>query len=134
MKAFNKGEAVTLVGSWDNKGTFYFTQAVVYSCGTKQMVLTCAESGAELGRHYFPQVGNVDTLHAFNWRATFKRMTDEEANALCLELGAKLPAVFAAENARREQHNEKIGYVTLCALRLDELHEPRCFRRMGPTP
>jgi len=54
-KVFKKGQRVTLITKWDSKGTFTLTPAVVYSCGAKQMVLTHATTGVELGRHYLPK-------------------------------------------------------------------------------
>lgn len=128
-KAFKKGELVTYVASWDNKGTFYFVQAIVHSCGAKQMVLTSEETGEEMGRHYSPKAGDVETLHMGNWGATFKRMTDAEAEALCLELAAKVPSMWKAENERRRTHNENIGRTVLCLYDLNEVHEPRAIKR-----
>lgn len=53
-KAFTKGQAVTIIRKWSKDCTAYAVKAVVYSCGTKQMVLTCATTGAELGRNFKP--------------------------------------------------------------------------------
>lgn len=128
-KAFKKGELVTYVASWDNKGTFYYVNAVVHSCGAKQMVLTDEATGEEMGRHFAPRIGDAETVSISNWGATFKRMTDEQAEALCLELAAKLPALWQAENERRAAHNEKIGRVMLLPYDLNELHEPRALKR-----
>lgn len=128
-KAFRKGELVTYISSWDNKGTFSYTQAVVHSCGKVQMVLTEETSGREMGRHFKPAVADTATLSTFNWNGTFKRMSDAEAEALCLKLGAELPAVFEAENARREAWNVQQGRTCLCPHDLNELHEPRALKR-----
>lgn len=130
-KAFTKGERATLIGSWDNRGTFSFRQVIVHSCGKKQMVLTDIDSREEIGRHFVPAVGNVETLSCFNWGATFKRLNDVDAEALCLQLGAALPAVCAAENERRAAWNESQGRVCLLPINLDEMHEPRAINRTG---
>lgn len=79
-KAFNKGQLVTLFGDWDRRGTVYFRNAVVYSCGKKQMVLTDAETGEEIGRHFKPAIGEM--------LGTFPRMTDTEAHAHAAKVGA----------------------------------------------
>ena len=56
MKHFNKGDRVTLVQLWSRTtGAFYSREAVVYSCGAKQMVLTDAETGVEIGRNFRPE-------------------------------------------------------------------------------
>lgn len=128
-KAFKKGELVTYVASWDDKGTIYYVNAVVHSCGARQMVLTNEATGQEMGRHYRPEVGSVETLTPFGWCATFKRMTDEQDEALCLEQAAKLPALWQAENECRAAHNEKIGRVVLLPHDLSELYEPRALKR-----
>ena len=38
-KRFNKGDAVTLIESWDNKGTFIFQHWTVYASGKQQITL-----------------------------------------------------------------------------------------------
>ena len=130
--AFKKGQEVTYICSWDNKGTVYFQHAVVYSCGKKQMVLTDAVSGVEMGRHYAPEVGDVATVSGFNWGATFPRLTDAEAEVLCLQLGARIVEI------NREQYTVRAdgtwgqkdkGYRAAMLKDIAELHEPRAMHR-----
>lgn len=115
-KAFTKGDAVTLLRSWDNKGTVTYTDAIVYSCGAKRMVITCAATGRELGRQFAPVRGSLDNVGSFNWQGVFPRMTEEQAVEACLEAGAKV-----VEAVRRNYaHRSDI---------LANLHEPRAMAR-----
>jgi hypothetical protein len=80
-KAFKKGDLVTYIADWDRKGSTYFRHAVVYACGKKQMVLTDAETGEEMGRHFRPVraegLGEV---------GIFARLSDADATAHALAL------------------------------------------------
>lgn len=95
-KAFTKGQEVTYIADWNRKGTVTFRHAVVYSCGAKQMVLTDAETGEEMGRHFSPKVGSLETVIENGcYRmagGTFPRMTDEQA----VEAGLKVAAAIQA--------------------------------------
>lgn len=129
-KAFKKGQLVTYVASWDNKGTVTFRDAIVHSCGAKQMVLTDAATGKEMGRHFAPVLGSLDNVSAFNWGGTFPRMTEEEATAVCLKVGE---LVVKAERehiaARRIQYaSASAGYHAALDKGEAELHEPRAMR------
>lgn len=124
-KTFTKGEQVTLISSWDNKGTVTFRDAVVYSCGKKQMVLTDAVSGEEIGRHFVPERGSLDTVSAFNWQGVWPRLDRAQAEALCLEAGAKIvAAVREGLQQRRERWPDDAGYLAALAKTETELHEP----------
>jgi hypothetical protein len=93
-KAFKKGQEVTYISDWDRKGTVYFRHAVVYSCGAKQMVLTDADTGEEMGRHFRPVAGSLETTKegpaSRMAGGTFPRMTDEQA----VEAGLKVAAAI----------------------------------------
>ena len=126
-KAFNKGDQVTLIGSWDNKGTVFYRDAVVHSCGKKQMVLTCAATGEELGRHYAPVCGDLAKVTSFNWIGVWPRLSREEAETLCLEAGA---LVVKAEREHLADRRERFadaspGYFAALDKAEAELHEPR---------
>jgi hypothetical protein len=127
-KAFTKGEAVTFLGDWDRKGSAFFRHAVVYSCGAKQMVLTDAVTGEEIGRHFKPVKAEGAE------EGTRARMTDEEAAALTLVIGA---AVVASETAHFNnclaRHPDNAGYCASIRKSLSELHEPRTINRTGST-
>lgn len=118
-KAFKKGDEVTYIGDWDHKGTVYYRHAVVYSCGKKQMVLTDAVTGEEMGRHFRPVVGEIT--------GTFPRMTDEQAIAKCLEVGAR---IVAEERTRMERaialcgYGEDHEYTKAVRKDIAALHEP----------
>lgn len=119
-KAFTKGDEVTYINDWDRKGTTFFRHAIVYSCGKKQMVLTDAETGEEMGRHFRPERAEVGGA------GTFARMTDAEATAAALALADR---VIASEIAHFERclQNDTAGEGYKNAIRrdLDRLHEPR---------
>lgn len=92
-KEFKKGEAVTLVRNWNSKGEFAVTAAIVYSCGAKQMVLTDAETGYELGRNFLP------TEKQYSRALVLKAGVD--AQAVALECAKKFIADEIAEYERR---------------------------------
>lgn len=90
-KEFTKNELATYIASWNNKGTVAFRQVRVHSCGVKQMCLHDAVTDAMLGRHFEPVVSLAEVpANSFNWSGTFKKMTDADAEALALELGAQI--------------------------------------------
>ena len=129
-KAFTKGQKVTYICSWDNKGTVAYRQAVVHSCGAKQMVLTDEVTGEEMGRHFAPVLGSLDNIRSFNYGGTFPRMSDDDAAALSLEVGAK---VIEAVKADVEYRLTLPAYTKEGqAQRLAELHEPRALNYHAP--
>ena len=99
MKNFVKGQEVTYISSWDGKGTFRFTHGIVYSAGQKQMILTDAVSGEEMGRNYRPYIGMVV--------GTFPRMTDAEATEACIKAAAGWLPTEIASHKRLIAHNAK---------------------------
>lgn len=120
-KAFKKGDEVTYINDWDRKGTAFYRNAVVYSCGKVQMVLTDAETGEEIGRHFKPAIGELT--------GTFPRMTEAEAIEQCLKVGA---SVVEAETKRlnhclkvSEENCWGTGYDASIRKDLAALHEPR---------
>jgi len=119
-KAFNKGDEVTYISDWDRKGTVYFRHAVVYSCGEKQMVLTDAETGEEMGRHFDPVRAEIGDA------GTFARMTDAEAAAAALFLADSI-LIRETLHYHRCLQNETAGEAYKNAIRRDlvALHEPR---------
>ncbi len=91
-KEFTKNELATYIASWNNKGAVAFRQVRVHSCGVKQMCLHDAETDMMLGHHFAPVVSSNE-LHergCFNWGGTFKKLSDDEAEKLALEMGAKI--------------------------------------------
>ena len=118
-KAFNKGDAVTLINDWDRKGSTYFRHAVVYSCGKKQMVLTDAATGDEIGRHFRPACAKI------GYAGTFPRLTDAEATVAALALAE---TVLASETAHLERclQNDTAGegYKNAIRKNLAALHAP----------
>ena len=119
MKVFTKGQAVTYIVNFDDKGLFVFRQAVVYSCGKKQMVLTDAATGEEMGRHYRPEVGGE---HG----GTFQALDQAAAIAKCEDLAraylAKI-SQFYLEASKNLGFGE--AYAEHMAEKLQELGEAR---------
>ena len=119
-KAFNKGDEVTYISDWDRKGATYFRHAIVYSCGKKQMVLTDAETGEEIGRHFRPVRAEI------GFAGTFARMTDAEATAAALALAENIIARETANFERCLQRDgTSEGYQNAIRKDLANLHEPR---------
>ena len=138
--AFKKGQEVTLITNWDSKGTFAYTHAVVYSCGQKQMVLTDAGNGREMGRNFAPAPGRLQAgieekggvAYHYLPGGTFPRMTDEEAEAACLQAGAAHNAYYAAYweelKTKAWAHAPEVMDKEIAAL-----HEPCAVNRTGTT-
>lgn len=128
-KAFKKAQEVTYISDWDRKGTVTFRHAVVYSCGMKQMVLTDAVTGEEMGRHFNPAVGNFETIKTphgiYMAGGTFPRMTDDEA----VEAGLKI--ADAIQQYEREHFDRCLsgghggGYDASIRKSINELHDLR---------
>lgn len=117
-KRFTKGDAVTLFGNWDRKGTASYRHAIVYACGPKRMTLTCAETGDELGRNFSPLSEYV-----------VPRRSEEETVAHALQLAA-LFLDREREHLQRciARYPEQVGYVAAIQRELEALHEPRVKR------
>lgn len=133
--AFKKGQLVTVIGSWDNKGTVYYRHAVVYSCGKKQMILTDAVTGEEFGGIFRnPKVGSLDTVTSHNWNGVFLRMTDAEAEAACLIAGERVLIKMREHYANCiSRESGSVHYVRAIQKDLDELDvcKPRAMKRQA---
>jgi hypothetical protein len=131
-KAFTKGQEVTYISDWDRKGTVTFRHAVVYSCGAKQMVLTDAETGEEMGRHFRPAIGSLEVVAQGNLRAmpggTFPRMTDEEAVEAGLKIAAAIQAYERELFARCLAAGNGESYNRAIQKDIDSLHDLRVVR------
>lgn len=103
-KAFKKGELATYICRWNETGTYSFRTVRVESCGAKKMTLSNEATGEMMGCHFFPGIG-FDS-HSVNWAmieeqhqstprhavvstGTFKLMSEEDAQAFCLQLSAE---------------------------------------------
>lgn len=133
--AFKKGDLVTYIADWDRAGTVYYRQAVVFSCGKKQMVLTDAESGKEMGRHFKPAIGALETTYNGNCATlpggTFPRMDKDQAEAACLAVAAEILAYENARFARCLAGGHGEGYDAAIRKDIAKLHEPRAIDRTG---
>lgn len=49
-----KGNVGWILGSWDDKGTFYYQQVEVISCGKVRMALRDYQTGNTIGNHFHP--------------------------------------------------------------------------------
>jgi len=132
MKAFKKNQEATLIGNWDGQGTMFYRDVVVYSCGKKQMVLTCAITGEELGRNFKPEVGKVEEA-SYYWNGCFPRMTEEDAIATCLEAAEIYLAKETADRTRRLNQDSSEHSVKFWTKEIAKLHEPRAHKRVADT-
>jgi hypothetical protein len=127
-QTFAKGQQVTFLGDWDQKGTVVVRDMVVHSCGRKQMTLHYAD-GTFAGRNYLPTV-RQDYGGANVCAQVHPRMTEAEAEARGLEMAAE---ILAYERARYERimaiPGNTPGYLAAMRRGLGELHEPRVVRR-----
>jgi hypothetical protein len=121
---FKKGDLVTYISDWDRKGTVTYRSAIVHSCGKKQMVLTCADSGEEMGRFFKPVRAEKGQF------GTFPRLTEEQAVEYGLAAAQGLlqyerercETILAGPSARCDS-----GYRAAIQKNLDALHEPRAL-------
>ena len=84
MATFKKGDAVTIIRKWSKECATYAQKAVVYSCGKKQMVLTCAITGQELGRNFLP------TAEQYSHGVVIVGHDDATIERVSLETSAKI--------------------------------------------
>lgn len=131
-KAFTKGQEVTFIADWDRKGTVTFRHAVVYSCGVKQMVLTDAETGEEMGRHFRPQVGCLEVRkcekgYFYMPGGTFPRMTDEQAVEAGLKIAAAIQSYERAHFDRCLAAGHGESYDAAIRKNIAELHDLRAI-------
>lgn len=77
MTTFTKGQSVKSIAAWDNIATFVVRDAIIVSCGKKQMALADAHTGAPLGRNFKPQVEQYGSWVVVD-------CTMEEAKAIAL--------------------------------------------------
>jgi hypothetical protein len=101
-RAFTKGDRVFHLDEADREGGAFYAEAIVYSCGNKRMVLTCADTGRELGRNYAPAVAEFGTV------GTIPATTIEQRDAHGLEISRRLIArAHAGVEGSRERLAER---------------------------
>lgn len=135
-KEFKKGQAVIHFHTYDGKGTWRFTRAIVVSCGAKKMTLKNAETSAMMGCNFRPDSSRTYTTI---WKGqefvqnyghfTLADMTDDEAHAVCIE-AAKIELVD--KNAHYDKclaGGHGAGYDAAINKERAELHEPRSMKR-----
>jgi len=122
-KAFAKGDLVTCISNWDDKGTTMIRDAVVHSCGLKRMILTDAETGEEFGEEYYrPQ----NALEAGTLDGVFPRLTEEDATRRGLDYAASfLAGIREIWEGHIVRNSHDAGYCRSIRQDIDELHEPR---------
>lgn len=143
-KTFSKGELVTYITR--GNGNFYFQTAKVESCGAKKMTLSDDITGQMMGSNFRPEIGFGEMpancnpegdrpAHHYQSDATFKLMSDEAAEAFCLQCSAEW---LVYEIKRTEaQINESLasrgesGYVAARRKDLEELkaRKPKASKR-----
>lgn len=132
-KAFKKGQLVTHITDWDRKGTVCFVQAVVYSCGNKQMVLVHEGTGKEMGRHFRPVLGSLETTMEGNMcrmaGGTFPRMSAEEVQEAGLKVAAAIQQYEREHFARCLAGGHGEAYDAGIRKHIAELHDLRVIER-----
>lgn len=131
-KSFKKGQEVTYFVNYDRRGTVAYRHAIVYSCGAKRMVLTDAVTGKEMGRNYDPFLGrmNSETIGntIYSPGGTFPRVSDEEAEAMCLHMGAEIVRQEQEQFAHCLSLGWGEGYDRSIRKQIEQLHEPRAMK------
>lgn len=120
MKAFKKGQRVTVLGDWDRKGTVYIRHATVHSCGSKVLRLTCDRTGDEFGREFPPQIAGPGEVGVRPFLS---------GEALQAEAAAVAEKVLADQRksitACIEMNPGEARYIAAMKQDLAELHAPR---------
>lgn len=130
MKAFEKNELVTYIADWDRKGTFYFQQAIVRSCGAKRLHLVDASNGANMGRNFAPVVAEA----YYTNQHTFKYLTNEEAAAKCIELAEAFLIEEKAQLEKQVALDVSEQHTKCMHEQLEELHEAHSCQRTEWSP
>ena len=102
MPKFTKGQPVTFLQSWDDKGTVSIHELFVYSCGRKQMILVNA-AGEKFAGQFFSPDGNDAR------RQVHPRLGKAEAEAAAIALGNE---IIAAQRAYMESKLTNPAYHT----------------------
>ena len=128
-KAFKKGDRVTLIRSWDGRGTAYYNQAIVHSCGLKRLILTDEETGKELGRDFPPLNAADDPVPlGLSNSNVYHRLEGAALVAVGEELAkAEVERAREAFEKAIETYPDDHGYCRVMARKLARLHEPRIF-------
>jgi len=117
---FKKFQEVTLIQSWDDKGTVSFEHAIVEACGKKQMTLRHID-GTMLGRNFLPT------------REQYSRAivvpTSEFTETLALAHAEEILAYQRAHFARCLANKCGDAYDRSIRKDIAELHEPRVIQR-----
>lgn len=121
---FRKGDRVYLLQNWDRNGTVSVTEAIVYACGKKQMILTHAATGEELGRNFLP--GEKQ----YNHDRVMARTVRADAEAVALEIAAEILVDEREAHAKRlEMWGDNQVYRKTIEECIAALHEPRVIWR-----
>lgn len=102
-KEFKKGDRVFYLAIASQEGGAFYEDAIVYSCGNKRMVLTCARTGRELGRNYAPERAE------FGAEGTIPATTTEARDAHGTEISRRAIAQCHASVAGSRQRLEEKG-------------------------
>lgn len=125
-----KGDEVTVIGTWDRKGTVYVSHYVVRSAGKKQIHLIKLDGSNAEYRTYRASVGAV-----FQMSDPFTIVpTEEYTGALAMDWAVVCLAEFTRRiEARKAMHEARGTYDAfeqrVYADNIAELHEPRVQTR-----
>ena len=118
-----KGDKVTMIKSWDERGTVAYYQAEVLSWGKIRATLIQESNTAR--RFCTPKVATN------NEQGIYPRMTDEAAEAMCLIVGRNVAAERKAQWEKDiEQNSHNAFYVAAIQKQINELHEPKAIKKI----
>lgn len=124
--AFKKGQTVYKIGSWDNKGSFYYEKLIVGSCGAKQMHLLKMDGKTLQHRVYVSMIGNMDAFNCFD---VFVAVEGFDPVAKALEMAAAFLPKERAFIQSRIDGGGSPGYIAAMQTKIAALHEPRAIDR-----
>lgn len=138
VKAFKKGDTVTVIGNWDSKGTVSYRHCVVHSCGLKRLVLIDAVTDQCVGRDFRPKKAKSlidvieDTSHIHFGEFTFARLSEDEIKSIVIPFAEHI-LVLEKKDIERDLLDDTNHPSRVRGLesRLAALHEPRAYNRTG---
>lgn len=120
---YTKGQAVTVIRDWDNKGTYTYQFCTVVAAGKKNLILADAKTGEALGANF----------RAYSDRTVIDGHCKDTAIAACLkganELLASLAKRWEFELAKYESGDTNTAVLCYLAANIMGCVPPRAIER-----
>lgn len=100
-QSFNIGDAVTHISLWRGKGIFAYRHAVVQKWTPKWLTMADSVTGEDLGKFHRIELASPDSLSRNGWAGIFYRLTDAEAEHICIAAGNAYVAELCADFERK---------------------------------